>query len=112
MMGGEEKDIFSRTRDAGIAVGYFPEIFVHHIIPEQRTTAAFIRKQAWGIGTSEAARTRSSAVARLVRLAVELFKWGATLLISLYYLATLNFSKAAMLCKFRFWVTCGLIAKR
>ncbi|WP_163716119.1 glycosyltransferase [Mangrovibacterium lignilyticum] len=112
MMGGEEKDIFNRTRAAGVKIGYFPDIDVHHIIPQERTTEAFIRKQALGIGSSESARTRTSFFAYLNRLVTELFKWGATLLISLYYLATFNFSKARMLCRFRFWVTTGLITKQ
>lgn len=109
LMGGEEKDIFARVKKAGVRIGYFPSIAVQHIIPDDRTTPGFIRKQALGIGSSEYTRTRKPMAAYGKRLAVELFKWGATLFISLYYLATLNWAKAVMLVKFRWWVTTGLI---
>ncbi len=109
MMGGEEKDIFNRIRAKGVAVGYFSAIEVQHIIPNERTTEAFIRTQAKGIGQSEYTRTKTSWLAYAKRLLVELFKWGATVFISLYYLAGFNLQKANMLVKFRWWVTTGLM---
>lgn len=111
MMGGEEKDLFNQIREFGGQVGYFPEIYVHHIIPEERTTKKFIKVQALGVGRSERVRTEKNTTAFFKRLLLEVFKWGGTFVIALGYFLILKPDKAFALIQFRYWITKGLLFK-
>ncbi|MBN2165266.1 MAG: glycosyltransferase [Marinilabiliaceae bacterium] len=109
MLGGEEKDLFNRIRNKKNSIGYFPSIEVHHIIPEERTTIDFVKKQALGVGLSEKIRTKDRSLKYIIRLLLELMKWGATLVLSFFYFILMHFSKALMLIKFRYWVTSSFL---
>lgn len=109
LMGGEEKDIAYRILDAGLKVAYTPSIVVYHLVFEQRTTADFIRSQALGTGISERVRTKNSGDYGR-RIAVEAFKWGATLLLWIFYMLQGRSAAANMLIIFRFWVSKGLLS--
>ncbi|MFA9390566.1 MAG: glycosyltransferase [Prolixibacteraceae bacterium] len=109
MMGGEEKDIFNKIKAKNHQINYFPDIWVYHIIPDERTTVSFVRKQAYGIGLSEKVRTSDSLKNRSLSIVSEGMKWGATLLIVLAHLFNLRFSSAIMLIRFRYWVTSKLL---
>ena len=113
LLGSEEKDFFNRLKKATIKIIYLPEAEVTHIIPPSRITIDYIKRQAIGIGVSERLRVKSAGVfEELKKTADELFKVGATLLLSLYYTFTLQFSKAYMLIKFRFWVLKGFYSSQ
>jgi glycosyltransferase involved in cell wall biosynthesis len=111
LLGGEEKDIFLRMQDNGMSIWYVANAVVDHIIPEKRTEAAFIKKLGNGIGTSEYLRTKNISQSAYVyavfkELAV---KWGGTLVLASYHLIRLQFAKANMLIRFRYWVSSGLL---
>ena len=42
-------------------------------------------------------------------MALELFKWGASLLLFLYYFLSFNYQKGIMILKFRYWVNKGIL---
>ncbi len=108
LAGGEEKDIYQRIYKKGLKVWYLPEAIVYHAVPLSRTSEEFIRRQSIGVGISERLRIKGNTAETVKRYAVELFKWGATVVLSLYYLCSFKLSKAVMLIKFRFWVSKGL----
>jgi len=86
MMGGEEKDLFLRIRKAGLAIYYFPDVQVQHVIPESRTTRDYIIRYAQGVGASEYIRCRQAGkTALLRRQCAELVKWGASLILWILY---------------------------
>ena len=110
LLGGEEKDIFNRIRQAGIPILYFPDIKVQHCIPPKRTTKDFIAKLGSGVGMSEQMRTRAIGKASYVkRLFAECVKWGGTILIWLYYAIQGHHPKGDILVLFRYNVSKGLL---
>lgn len=110
LMGGEEKDIFNRIRQAGIPIVYFPNIKVQHCIPSKRTTKEFIAKLGNGVGLSEKLRTQHiSKFAYLKRLIAECVKWCGTIVIWFYYTIQGHRSKGDILVLFRHNVTRGLL---
>jgi len=112
LSGGEEKDLFNKLFNHNMKVVYLPNALVYHSVPLERTLPSFIKKQ--GLGTGKSERIRSSnegTLSYIKRLFVELMKWGASLLIALYYLFTLHYQQAKMILLFRYWVTLGLLYK-
>ncbi len=112
LSGGEEKDLFNKLYKHNMKVVYLPNALVYHSVPVERTLPSFIKKQ--GLGTGKSERIRSSnegTLSYIKRLFIELMKWGASLLIALYYLFTLHYQRAKMILLFRYWVTLGLLYK-
>ena len=113
LLGSEEKDFFNRLKKASVKIVYLPEAEVTHVIPPIRVTMEYIKRQAIGIGVSERLRVKGAGFfEELKKMAEELFKVGATVLISLYYSLTFQFPKAFMLIKFRFWVLKGFYSSQ
>ncbi len=109
LLGGEEKDIAFRIIDSGMKVAYSPKIKVEHLVPYERTTDEFIRNQALGTGMSE--RVRSLNQGKFFqRILIEMFKWGATMVLWLLYMLRGRVAAANMLVRFRYWVSCGLMS--
>ncbi len=108
LAGGEEKDIYQRIYKKGLKVWYLPESIVYHAVPLSRTTEEFIRRQSIGVGISERLRIKGNINEKLNRYTIEIIKWGATLLLSMYYLCRFQIPKAGMLIRFRYWVSKGL----
>jgi glucosyl-dolichyl phosphate glucuronosyltransferase len=109
MLGGEEKDMFYRMKLKGGVVWYAANPWIYHIIPENRTTKYFIKKQAIGVGQSEYFRTKSSFIQFTKSIIVEKMKWIASCLFACKYILLFQFSKAKMLFQFRCWVSIGLL---
>lgn len=110
LMGGEEKDLFFRIKELGAPIYYFPNVFVHHVIPESRLNLKFIKNQALGIGISEKIRTKNEGTTNYIyRIIIELYKWIATIFLSLLFLIKIQPAKSKMLIKFRYWVSKGLL---
>lgn len=110
LMGGEEKDIFNRVRQANIPVFYFPGIKVRHCIPPKRTTKMFISELGYGVGKSEKLRTQNiSTTSYYKRLFVECVKWGGTIVIWCYYAIQGHCDKGNILVLFRSNITKGLL---
>lgn len=110
LLGGEEKDIFNRIREAGFRIYYFPGICVRHCIPGRRTTHEFIGRLGYGVGVSE--RMRTQGIDRkhfMMRIAIEGIKWGGTLILWCQYLLCGVRAKGDILVWFRYQVTKGLI---
>lgn len=110
LMGGEEKDLFLRMKSLHAKIYYFPDIEVHHIIPEKRTTQEYIRELALGIGKSERLRTKKSLWTYSKRLLAEAIKWAASCVLWIGYMLLLTPKKGNMLIYFRWYVTRGLFA--
>ena len=110
LMGGEEKDIFLRLKAAGVPIYYFPNVSVNHIIPPHRTTSEFIAKLGAGIGASERLRCKKNGTGALLkRYMLEVFKWGATIALWMFYMLTMRPACGNMLVKFRYNVSAGLL---
>lgn len=112
LSGGEEKDLFNKLYKQNMKVLYVPNALVFHSVPVERTLTSFIKKQGIGTGKSERIRcSKEGGLSYIKRLIIELMKWGASLLIALYYLFTLHYQRAKMILLFRYWVTLGLLCK-
>ena len=110
LMGGEEKDIFNRIRQANIPIYYFPGIKVQHCIPPKRTTKVFISQLGFGVGCSEKLRTQNiSTISYYKRLFLECIKWGGTIVIWCYYAIQGHCDKGNILVLFRSNITKGLL---
>ncbi len=87
LLGGEEKEMFSRLAASGGKILYFPGIRVRHIIPERRTTRDYIVRFARGIGYSEFVRCGRKGWSVLFRRRImEIVKWCASVLLWVAYL--------------------------
>ena len=110
--GGEEKELFYRLRNYGIQLWYNSEAVVYHLVPEERTTAEFIRKQAIGTGRGKRVQAEIEGGLSLIKaFMAEDMRWCASLFISLFYFLTFRFQKGMMILRFRYWVTTALISK-
>lgn len=110
MEAGEEKDIFYRLQNNNEHIFYLPNAEVNHIIPLQRTTESYIKRQCIGVGKSEKRRIYDKGAYGYIEKAQdEVIKIGATILISLFYLLKFDFAKAKMLISVRYWIVKGLI---
>jgi glycosyltransferase involved in cell wall biosynthesis len=109
LIGGEEKDLFLRLKKAGYKLYYLPRAVIYHVIPDSRLTNQFIKKLAVGIGQSEKLRTLEIGTGEAVKSYMkELFKWGASIVLFLFYALSFKFPKAIMIIRFRSWVSSGL----
>jgi glucosyl-dolichyl phosphate glucuronosyltransferase len=98
----EEKDVFFKIFNKGYKVFYLPDIPVKHIIESARLEYPYIQKISAGIGRSERLRVaKLGKIKLLVKFAELIFKFGAALLIALYYSLKLQFSKAKAVVVFR-----------
>lgn len=110
LTGGEEKELFFRLKKNGIQLWYIADALVYHLVPPERTTADFIRKQATGTGRGKRIQAQIEGNASiLLMLMAEDLRWAATVFIALFYFITLRFEKAKMIIRFRYWVSKALI---
>jgi glycosyltransferase involved in cell wall biosynthesis len=110
MMGGEEKDVFKRCDRKTEKIYYLPNLKVQHVIPENRTTKAYIKRLGEGIGMSEKLRTLNiSKGCYLKRIFSEMIKWVASFVLFFGYLITFEPQKGTVLLLFRRNVTKGLL---
>ena len=110
LIGGEEKDMFNRIREAGGKILYFPNIGVKHCIPGRRTTREFVVRLAYGVGRSERMRTLNiSTLAYYKRLFMECVKWAGTIVLWCQYILQGLYPKGDILVVFRWNVTKGLL---
>lgn len=110
LMGGEEKDLFNRVKKLDMPIYYLPDVHVHHIIPPQRTTDAYIVKMAQGIGISERVRTSGISKGKYIsRIGMEIVKWGGSMVLYTKFLLKGQHEKGSKLLLFRHHVTRGLL---
>lgn len=111
--GGEEKDIFSKMKNAGMQFLYTPGSILYHQIPEYKLGEDYFNKVTLGIGLSERRRTLDiSRRAYTIRLLKEFVKWCGTLVLWLKYLICFRPECGNKLVKFRWNVTRGLVRQK
>lgn len=109
LLGGEEKDIFYRIyNEPGFKVNYIPNAIVYHCVPIERTTKAFIIRQAIGTGHSERIRAQKEKT-YLTSLAKEIYKSLGSIVLFFLYLIHNQFTKGKMILIFRIHVFKGLL---
>ena len=109
LMGGEEKDIFSRLKALGMKIYYFPDIHVEHVIPPSRTTREYVMRAGKGVGMSEQMRCRKIGKSAVMKRDFsELGKWCGTMIIWAGYLITLKPKAGNIIVAFRWNVSKGL----
>mgnify|MGYP001068578707 CR=1 FL=1 len=103
LIGGEENDFFERLLQGGETIWYVPGAVMWHIIPPSKLTVAYFRRLSRHVGVSQ--RLRAQIHHRVVRTCLlELFKWGATLLL----LLTLSPRRGVWLLRLRWGISRGL----
>ncbi len=109
LLGGEEKELFYRLKNNGVQLWYNADAVVYHLVPAERTTQVFIKTQALGTGSSKKVQAQIEGNYSLFKAYLaEVFKWGASVAISLSYFMTFRYSKGIMIIKFRCWVSRAL----
>lgn len=109
LLGGEEKDLFYRIYSVGdYQVKYVPAAIVYHCVPIERTTKAFIVRQALGTGRSERIRAKSEKTF-LRALLRESIKWMGSIVLCFQYIFKNQWQKGKMILLFRYWVSRGLL---
>lgn len=110
LVGGEESDLFERLRIAEAKYYYVPTAVMYHIIPPEKLTANYLSRLSYNIGVSQLRRALYYRRRARVRIK-EIFKWVVTLGLALWYLVTLQWSKAKYLLLMRYNITKGLYGK-
>ena len=110
LIGGEESDLFERLRIAEAKYYYVPTAVMYHIIPPEKLTQKYLSRLSYNIGVSQLRRAKFYHRVGRVRV-MELVKWVVTILLALWYLVTLQWSKAKYLLLMRFNITKGLWSK-
>ena len=110
LVGGEECDLFERLRIAEAKYYYVPTAVMYHIIPPEKLTANYLSRLSYNIGVSQLRRALYYRRRARVRIK-EMFKWVVTLVLALWYLVTLQWSKAKYLLMMRYNITKGLWSK-
>ena len=112
LAGAEEKEIFDKMTQAGMAFHYLPTAILYHIIPAAKLTQEYFNRLTCSIGRSERQRTLGVSPAKYARrLAAEAVKWAATLVLLCGFCLRLQPGKGWMLVRFRRNVTKGLIGR-
>ncbi len=107
LIGGEESDLFERLARAGAKCYYAPKAVMWHLIPARKLTREYLQNLSYNIGVSQ--RRRAELGGRVLGLYLrEAMKWGATLLIALFWLITLRPAKALWLVRLRRGITHGI----
>lgn len=113
LYGNEEKELFYRLKSKGEEMWYVPSTVVYHLVPIERTYSEFIKRQAIGTGISQRQHAQiKGKISVFVGIIAELMKWGATLILFIFYFLTFRVPVAIMLLKFRFWVSQGILLKK
>lgn len=81
LLGGEEYELISRVRKAGIKIMYVPDAVIWHIIGEDKLNDTYFNKLTYSIGIGQKARSKS----RLKLYVQEIGKWVVLLPILAYY---------------------------
>lgn len=110
LVGGEESDLFERLRIAEAKYYYVPTAVMYHIIPPEKLTANYLSRLSYNIGVSQLRRALYYRRRARVRIK-EIFKWVVTLVLALWYIVTLQWSKAKYLLLMRYNITKGLWSK-
>ena len=110
LVGGEECDLFERLRIAEAKYYYVPTAVMYHIIPPEKLTQKYLSRLSYNIGVSQLRRAKFYHRVGRVRV-MELVKWVVTIVLALWYLVTLQWSKAKYLLLMRFNITKGLWSK-
>lgn len=111
LLAGEEKDFFYRLGQSNLKTYYFPNVVVEHVIPQSRTSSDYVARMGEGVGMSEKIRCKSIGNKALAKRRLSEFaKWGATLLLWLWYCIEARPACGNMLVLFRWNVSKSLFA--
>jgi glucosyl-dolichyl phosphate glucuronosyltransferase len=71
---GEDTELFARILAGGGAMGFAPRAIVHHLIPPERMTLAYLRRKsfAFGMGTAFAGLQNHNRLDKLIRNSVRM----------------------------------------
>jgi len=106
--GSFERDLFKRIRNEGYPVYYFHDLVVWHYIPQEKINKNYVKDKAIETGkTLRDIYKNKSVWWYLYALWMDLAKWFAAAILSIYYIFTTQWEKASMLFKLRWWRSKG-----
>lgn len=109
-LGGEEKDMFDKLKQNGGKIFYLPSLLVYHSVDDSRLTKERMENLSYGVGASEKIRVQSKGPNEIMKKAIEYaFKFGASVLIGLFYCLQGVPSRAYYLLFVRWYATKGFI---
>jgi glycosyltransferase involved in cell wall biosynthesis len=110
LFGSEEKELFYRFKHEGEEMWYVPSAVVFHLVPIERTFSEFVKKQAIGTGVSQRQHAAiKGKVFLYISIVSEIAKWGVSIFLMFFYFITFRPAVAAMLVRFRWWVSKGIL---
>lgn len=110
---GDDKYVFDKLKKAGLKTLYIPTLEVAHFIDDYRLEKNFIKRLSKVIGQSEAIRLKdASFIQKCTKFIEYIFKYCAALVISLGFILSGKFSKAAYLIMVRWNVIRGYFIKQ
>ena len=110
LIGGEESDLFERMAKFSMRCYYVPRAVMYHIIPQEKLTVDYFTRLCYNVGVSQLRRAKFYHRVGVTRLK-ECGKWLAAILLALWCVITLQWSKASYLLKMRYHITRGLFSK-
>ncbi len=95
---------FQKLKKEGVQPLYFPNLMVWHMIPPEHLKRSYIRRQAEMNLEADLELAAKKGRAYLWKIFFkEFLKWGATLVVSFYYLITTQWEKIKPLFQYRYW---------
>lgn len=109
-IGGEGKDFFFRLKALGRTIFYDPSVRVQHVVETVKLTREYMYRVASGIGRGERVRMLEINQWALFKKLIEyIFKLGASLVISAFYILQIKPAKALPVIYFRWDALKGLM---
>lgn len=108
LLGGEEKEFFSRIAASGGEIWWVPGAIVYHLIPPSRVTDDHFKNLSRMVGVTARILSRENGTYARA-LAAESLKWIATLALAVWFTLTLHPAKALYLIIMRRQITRGLV---
>ena len=107
--GSYERDLFQRIRSKGYPIYYFHDLVVWHFIPQEKINKSYVKERVIESGKTQRDIYKNKSFGwHIYGLWMDLVKWVAALVLSVYYIFTTQWEKAGMLLKLRWWKSKGL----
>ncbi len=107
--GSYERDLFQRIRSKGYSIYYFHDLVVWHFIPQEKINKSYVKERVIESGKTQRDIYKNKSFGwHIYGLWMDLVKWVAALVLSVYYIFTTQWEKAGMLLKLRWWKSKGL----
>jgi glycosyltransferase involved in cell wall biosynthesis len=113
LLAGEEKELFSRVKQAERnQVMYFPDLHVEHCVDNTKLNPVYLKKFCFGFAKGEKLEVENAPLGKKISRYLEFtIKAYGAMVIGQLYILTGQFSRGWMLFRFGWWVLLGIWLK-